>query len=100
MSEGEVKIENWIYIGPTVARIGLKKSTLVLGSTPPPQLQSLIELKPVIKSLFIPTAKTSEARINMRRRGTLENIAAEEVMKFGREKIERERVVTKTERKL
>jgi hypothetical protein len=96
----EVKIENWIYIGPTVARIGLKKSTLVLGSTPPPQLLSLMELKPVIKSLFIPTAKTAEARSRMRIKGTLENIAAEEIIKFGREKIERERIVVKTERKL
>lgn len=87
------KIENWIYIGPTVARIGLKKSTIVLGNTPPPQLLSLIELKPVIRSLFVPTIKTSEARISMNRKGTLENIAAEEVIKFGKEKTERERVV-------
>lgn len=94
------EVENWIYIGPTVARIGLKKSTLVKGSTPPPQLLSLMETKPVIRSLFVPTARTAEARINMRRMGTLENIAAEEVIKFGREKIEKERIVSQTVRKL
>lgn len=88
------KIENYIYIGPTVARIGLKKSTLVLGSTPPPQLLSLIELKPTIRSLFVPTVRTAEARANMRIKGTLENIAAEEVIKFGKEKAERERKVS------
>lgn len=90
------KKENWIYIGPTVARIGLKRSTIVLGSTPPPQLLSLMELKPVIRSLFIPTAKTTEARIRMREEGTLENVAAREVIKFGREKIQIEREVKQT----
>lgn len=84
-----------MYIGPTVARIGLKKSTLVLGSEPLPQLLSLIQLKPVIASLYVPTARVAQARINMRRPGTLENIAAEEVIKFGREKVERERIVNK-----
>jgi hypothetical protein len=92
-----MSIENYIYIGPTVARIGLKKSTIVLGSTPPPPLLSLIELKPVIGSLFIPTSRTAIARANMRRMGTLENIAAEEVIKFGREKIEKERKVSQPE---
>lgn len=84
-----------MYIGPTVARIGLKKSTLVLGSDLPPQLVSLVALKPVIASLYVPTARVAQARINMRRPGTLENIAAEEVIKFGREKVERERIVNK-----
>jgi hypothetical protein len=95
-----MSVENYIYIGPTVARIGLKKSTIVLGSTPPPQLLSLMQLKPIIGSLFVPTAKTAEARANMQRKGTLENIAAEEVIKFGREKIEKERKVEPTVRKL
>lgn len=89
--------ENYIYIGPTVARIGLKRSTIVLGRTPPPQLQSLIDLKPVIASLFVPTARTAEARINVRRLGTLENVAAEEVNKFNREKREAESKHSKTE---
>lgn len=87
--------KNYIYIGPTVARIGLKKSTLILGSEPPPQLRSLIDTKPVIGSLFVPTARTAQARINMRIVGTLEHIAAQEVIKFSREKVERERIVNK-----
>lgn len=88
---------NYIYVGPTVARIGLKRSTLVLGSTPPPQLQSLIDLKPVIRSLYVPTAKAAQARINMRVLGTLEHVASEEVIKFNREKREAETKVSKPE---
>lgn len=86
---------NWMYIGPTVARIGLKHSTLVLGAEPPPQLRSLMELKPVVKSLFVPTTKVGNARRAMETRGTIENIAAEEVIKYAREKAIKERQVKK-----
>lgn len=81
MSEEEV---NYIYIGPTVAKMGLKKSTIIKGSIPPPQLQSLIDLKPMIKSLFIPTAKIAEARDKVDRLGTIENLAAQAVVEMGR----------------
>lgn len=73
--------KNYIYIGPTVARMGLVKSTLVLGVNPPPQLLSLMELKPVIRSLFVPTERVAEARKSMVIEGSIEWIAAQEVVK-------------------
>lgn len=85
--------ENWCYIGPTAARLGLKKSTLVLGSEPLPQLKELMELKPVLRALFVPTSKLAVARRNMERRGTIENTAAGEVIKLLREKMAAERKV-------
>lgn len=86
---------NYIYIGPTIARIGLKRSTLVIGAEPPPQLKSLIELKPIIRALFVPTSKTMLARINMQKRGTIEYAAAEEVLNYAKEKAAKERQVGK-----
>lgn len=86
---------NWIYIGPTLARLGLKKSSLVLGSVPPPQLQSLIDLKPIVGSLFVPTYRAQTAIIRSRVAGSLEHIASQEVFKFGQEMKDRERKVNK-----
>jgi|AmaraimetP72IA01_FD_contig_21_22916984_length_438_multi_14_in_0_out_0_1 hypothetical protein len=91
--------ENYMYIGPTVARIGLKGNTLVLGAEPPPQLKSLMELKPIIQTLFVPTSKVAEARRAKARRGTIEFMATEEILKYGREKSEQERKVQSNVRK-
>ena len=52
---------NWIYIGPNIPQIGLKKNTLFRGNEPPPKLKELIRQKPVISSLFVPTAALSQA---------------------------------------
>ena len=87
--------ENYMYIGPTVARIGLKSRTLVLGAEPPPQLKSLIDLKPMIKTLFVPTSKLAQARQNLERTGSIESLAAEEVLKYAREKLAKEREIRK-----
>lgn len=87
--------DNYCYIGPTVARMGLKKTTLVIGAEPPPQLKSLIELKPMLGVLFVPTGKIAIARKNMERRGTIENSAAEEIIKMAREKMAEERKIRK-----
>ncbi len=87
------ELVNFIYIGPTIARLGIKSNTLVLGVEPPPQLKSLIDLKPVVKTLFVPTSKCSEARRAMGRRGTIENIAATEIILYAKEKADEERKV-------
>jgi hypothetical protein len=92
----EVKFEpypNYEYIGPTVARIGLKTRTLVLGNEPPPQLRSLIDLKPIVAVLFVPTNKVGQAIANKAKKGTIEHLASEEVIKYSREKVALERVV-------
>ena len=92
-----MNLENWIYVGPTVARLGIKSNTLIIGSEPPPQLKSLIDLKPVVRTLFVPTAKCSDTRRAMSKRGTIENIAATEIIMYAKEKEAEEK---KIERKL
>jgi len=74
--------KNYCYIGPTAAKLGLVKSTLVLGTEPPPQLLSLFETKPMIRCLFVPTSKIATARQNMVREGTIEWMAAQEIVKL------------------
>jgi hypothetical protein len=77
--------ENYIYIGPTAAKLGLVKSTLVLGAIPPPQLLSLINLKPMIRALFVSTEKCAVARQNMDRQGTIEWLATQEIIRLNTE---------------
>jgi hypothetical protein len=94
MSE-EKDYPTWIYIGPTIARIGLRRSMLILGSIPPPPLRDLIELKPIVNALFIPTSRCREARTNVEKAGTIEHKAAAEVIKFHQEKIAKEKKVSR-----
>jgi hypothetical protein len=93
----EEKVKNSMYIGPSIPIIGLRGKMIILGSEPPPQLKSLIQTKPVIGSLFVPTSKVFEAAERVKIKGTLENIAAGEVRKFNSERREREKKVSKPE---
>ena len=83
-----------IYVGPTIARLGIRRSMLVLGSIPPPPLKDLIELKPIVQALFVPTTRCREARINVETAGTIEHRATQEVIKFHQEKIAKEKKVS------
>ena len=70
---------NWIYIGPNIPQIGLKKNTLFRGNEPPPKLKELIRQKPVISSLFVPTAALSQAERSLKIKGAVENTAQKEM---------------------
>jgi hypothetical protein len=85
--------QNYMYIGPSVPIIGLRSRTLVKGSTPPPQLMNLIETKPMIRALFVPTSRVSETIASMKMQGTLEWIAASEIVKYAHDRKAKERKV-------
>jgi hypothetical protein len=91
---------NWIYIGPTIARLGIRRSMIILGSEPPPPLKNLIELKPIARALFIPTSKCREARTNVDTAGTIEHKATQEVIKFHNEMIAKEKKTSGNIRKV
>jgi hypothetical protein len=93
MNEKEKDYPNFIYIGPTIAMLGIRRSMIIMGSIPPPPLKDLIELKPIVSALFVPTSRCNEARTNVRTPGTIEHKAVEEVRKFHRDKLEREKKV-------
>ena len=66
----------YMYIGPTIARLGLKQNTIVKGGEMLPQLKSIVETNPVVRALYIPTSKLGAARRNLNIQGTLEHAAA------------------------
>ena len=70
---------NWIYIGPNVPQIGLKRNTLFRGNEPPVKLQELIKQKPLLTALFVSTAALSQAERNLKIKGALENTAQKEM---------------------
>jgi len=84
-----------MYMGPSIPKLGIRRHLLILGSEPPPQLLSLIETKPMLRSLVVPSFKVAEAAEKVNTRGSLEWLAAQEVLKYNRERAERERKVTK-----
>jgi hypothetical protein len=70
---------NWIYIGPNVPQIGLKRNTLFRGNEPPAKLKELIKRKPVLNALFVPTAALSQAERALNIKGAVENTAQKEM---------------------
>jgi hypothetical protein len=61
---------NYIYIGPTCPRLGLKQYTLYLDSKPPESLQEYMDKTPLLRSLYIATSDLGTARRNLLRNKT------------------------------
>jgi hypothetical protein len=74
-----------MYIGPTVARMGLKSNTIIRGSTPIPQLKNIIDIQPMVAALFIPTVQVGEARKRMKKKGSLEHLAAQKIIEIAKQ---------------
>lgn len=75
-------MSNWIYIGETIPSMGLRRNMVVKGDIPLPQIQSLIDLKPMLRALYVHTSRCAEARNNLRIEGTLEYLAFQETIKI------------------
>jgi hypothetical protein len=73
-----------MWIGPTVTGLGIKSNTIVRGGNMP-QLQSLIDTKPMVKVLFVSADKVTLARQAMRTEGTIEHLAYKQVLELGKE---------------
>jgi hypothetical protein len=57
---------------------------IIKGIEPPPQLRSLMEIRPIVRSLFVMTDKVATAAESMKREGTIEHEASIEVSKLQR----------------
>jgi hypothetical protein len=75
---------NMVYIGPTIARIGLKQNTIIMGREMLPQLKSVVETHPVVASLYVSPDKVARARRNLTTAGTLENVAAQTLLDYAK----------------
>jgi hypothetical protein len=71
---------NYMYIGPNVPQIGLKRNTLYRGSEPPAKLKELIRNRPVLSALFVSTAALSQAERALNIKGAVENTAQKEMV--------------------
>jgi hypothetical protein len=70
---------NFIYIGPNIPQIGLKRNTLYRGKEPPEKLQELIKKRPVLGALFVPTAALAQAERSLKIKGAVEHTAQKEM---------------------
>lgn len=68
-------MSNYIYIGETIPSMGVRRNMVVKGNTPLPQIQSLIDLKPMLRVLYVHTSECAKARNNVRIEGTIEYLA-------------------------
>lgn len=75
---------NFIYIGPNVPPLALKRNTLYRGEELPVQLKQLAISKPVLKALFISTRDLAEAQKKLSKKGTLEHTANQEMQTIAR----------------
>ncbi len=76
---------NFMYIGPTIISVGLKKNTLYQGEgSMPPQLRSLVQTTPMLASLFVPTARLAAAKESIKTRGSIEFLSAQTLRKMMR----------------
>jgi len=74
---------NFMYIGPTIISIGLKRNTIYRGvDAMPVQLKNLVATTPMLSSLYVPTGRLAEARKNLTKVGAIERIAFNELVKM------------------
>ena len=66
---------NFIYVGPNIPQLGLKKNTLFRGEEPPPRLRDLIVSTPVLRSLFVSTTRLAEVKAKLNKKGSMEHTA-------------------------
>lgn len=82
-----------MYIGPSIPSLGLKGRTLVNSSEMLPQLVSLIETHPMIRSLYVPTSKLAIAMQNREIKGSLENQAMMLMLKLAKQQKQQQNTV-------
>jgi hypothetical protein len=75
---------NYIYIGPSVSAIGLKKNMLFRSDELPSQLLPIVANKPAIKSLYVSTRDLAETAKRLATKGSLEYSANKEMLEIAR----------------
>jgi len=75
---------NWIYIGPNVPAVGLKRNTIYREGIMPDALAKYAALKPVVKALFVSTATLAVAEKNLSKPGSLEHHAQKEMLAYAK----------------
>lgn len=75
-----MKQNNFIYIGPTIPSLGLKKNTLYRSEKPPGKLEQIGVLHPIVLALYISTKNLAEVSKRLNQKGSLEYTATQEML--------------------
>jgi hypothetical protein len=75
---------NYVYIGPNIPVVGLKRNTIYREGIMPDALAKYAALKPVVRSLFVSTAELATAEKNLSRPGSLEYHANKEMIAYAK----------------
>jgi hypothetical protein len=75
---------SYIYIGPNIPQIGLKRNTIYRDATVPDGLAKYAVLKPAVKALFVPTTQLAAAEKKKAKQGSLEFLANKELLAYAK----------------
>lgn len=75
-----MKKGNFIYIGPTIPVLGLKKNTVYRSPDLPNVLEKFAQTKAVLRSLYVSTKDLAKANKQLTTKGSLEYTATQEML--------------------
>jgi hypothetical protein len=79
-----MKRQNFMYVGPSIPPLGLKKFTLYNSEELPVKLGEIAKKKPAVRALFVPTKDLAEVRRQLNTKGSLAYTANIELLAIAR----------------
>jgi hypothetical protein len=79
-----MKKPNFIYIGPTIPGLGLKKNTIYRSEALPEPVARLVKNLPMARSLYVKTSALAETSKRLTEKGSLEYTATQEMLAIAR----------------
>jgi hypothetical protein len=68
--------ERFVYIGPNIPSLGLKRNTIYQEKALPEGLAQIAKLKPVVQALYVNADGLAIAMRNLNKTGSLEQVAS------------------------
>jgi hypothetical protein len=72
--------ERFVYIGPNVPILALKRNTIYKSKALPAELERIAVTKPIVRSLYVSTDGLTIAVRNLNKKGSLEQVANNEML--------------------
>lgn len=75
----------WIYIGPDIPPLGLKRTTLYRDEPQPPYgMREYVAVNPVLGALYVRTDGLAQAKLNLKNHNSVEYLAFEMMKEIGK----------------
>jgi len=85
-------VASHIWMGPTIPRLGIRRNMVIKGRVAPVQLRNIIETKPMLGSLFVPTEKITAVKASLKVRGSIHHMAAEYIKEYNQTTITKKEI--------